>query len=101
MDFLAAEGQKRRKLDLSKVQPFLVNQTRVDAATKVLSDKWRVLTDEQRLMVMIELGDRFYDQTTYDSEGDLNFIGTDLQVVAAAAAFAAVVEAGGYVQLNG
>lgn len=80
------------------MQPFDIKPARVDTAVRLLSERWKVLTDEQRLMVMYELGNNFYDQTSYDDDGNLNFIGTDLQVVAVAAAFAAVVEAGAYLK---
>jgi hypothetical protein len=79
------------------MQPFEVMPNRIDMAVKVFSEKWALLTDEQRLMVFAELN--LYDCVSYNPDGDLQCIATDLQMVALAAAFAAVVEAGGYVRV--
>jgi hypothetical protein len=79
------------------MQPLEVREERVDTAQRVFSDKWRLLTDEQRLMVFAELN--LYDCVSYNADGDLVCTATDLQLVALAAAFAAVVEAGGYVRI--
>lgn len=78
------------------MQPFEVRQERADMAVRVLGEKWAVLTDEQRLMVFAELN--LYDLVYYDPDANLTCTGTDLQMVALAAAFAAVVEAGGIVR---
>lgn len=80
------------------MQPFDVRQEIVDRSVQMLSESWRQLTDEQRLMTMCELGNTFYDQTFYNADGDLEFTGTDLQVVAAAAAFFAVAKSGAYLK---
>lgn len=79
------------------MQPFEVTQTRLDTAVKIFSEKWAVLTDERRLMVFAELN--LYDCVYYAPDGDLQCTATNLQMVALAAAFAAVVEAGGWVSV--
>lgn len=75
------------------MQPFIINQGRVDKAVRVLNEKWAILTGEQRLLVFSELN--LHHCIYYDQDGALNFTGTDLQVVAIAAAFVAVAETGG------
>jgi hypothetical protein len=80
------------------VQPFEVKPERVDTAVRIFSEKWAQLTDERRLMVFAELN--LYHCVSYDEDGNLQCQATDLQIVAIAAAFAAVADAGGWVDLT-
>ena len=74
---------------------FMVSETRLAAANKVIKEKCSMLTSDQLFDITDEL--RFgLDQSSLTSKLDqMRFAMTDLQTVAFAAAVVAVVEHGG------
>lgn len=72
---------------------FEVTKDRLDKALRVIGDCRTKLTQDKAFEVFMELG--FGDAIKFPAQGPLTLEMTDLQLVAAAAALAAVVEAGG------
>lgn len=71
---------------------FVVLPERGDKAVQTFVNKARQLTEDQVIDVMYELG--WHHLVTFDENGKVNFALSDIQFVGAAAAMAAVVEAG-------
>jgi hypothetical protein len=78
------------------MQPFELNPNRVDKAQQVIGQLATRLTDPEIMALMITSELNMYDRVKYDENGLLTWDMTDLQLVAFAAAIAAVSEIGGY-----
>lgn len=78
------------------MQPFMINEQRMNTAIQVFVDKSKLLLqpDKNTLMILSELG--LYHKARYDDNERLVLDLTPLQWVALGAAMAAVAEIGGY-----